>query len=311
MKKAAVPFGLKPAKRHAPKKLRTTQDVVDLQRFMMHAMVRPLTSDDRLQETWSDGRSMALVASEFIKPNDRLTSVERLEIYSRMYWFRLIENFARDCPGLQAYLGDTVFNAVGQAYLAKYPSRSFTLRNLCERLPKFLAENPELTAPRTELAIMLARFEWAQTTAFDSLAKPVLTPRDIAKTPPTRLKLALQPFVTLLHSTHAIDNFAIAVAKREALRGEASNASIEDPVAMKPRKVRSPKAEEVWLAVHRQDNQLYYKRLHPAAFAILTAIEAGKPLTRAIAAGGARVTPKMVQTWFASWMGLGWLTLRK
>ena len=45
---------------------------------------------------------MAEVAAEFIKPNDRLTSFERLEIYNRMYWFRLIDCVRDDCPGLRA-----------------------------------------------------------------------------------------------------------------------------------------------------------------------------------------------------------------
>lgn len=310
MSKAASPYGLKPAKPHAPRRLATTKDVVDLQRFMTHALVRPLTADDRLPESWTDGRSMALVAAEFIKPNDRLTAVERLEIYSRMYWFRLTENFARDCPGLQALLGDAAFNALGQAYLARYPSRSFTLRNLCERLPAFLRENPRLTAPHTALAIQVADFEWAQTVAFDSASLPVLPAKAIQQTPPARLKLRLQPFVTLLALTHAVDNFVIAVAKREAMRGDASNAAVEQ-TAVRHRRVRAPKVEKCWVAVHRQDNRLYYKRLEPEAFAVLRAIEAGQPLTRALAAAGPKVTPARVQRWFATWMTLGWLVLRK
>ena len=40
------------------------------------------------------------VADTFIKPNDRLTSFERLEIYNRQYWFRLIDCFY-DRFGLQ------------------------------------------------------------------------------------------------------------------------------------------------------------------------------------------------------------------
>ena len=34
---------------------------------------------------------MRAAASEFIKPNDRLSSFERLEIYNRQYWFRLLD----------------------------------------------------------------------------------------------------------------------------------------------------------------------------------------------------------------------------
>ncbi len=48
-----------------------------------------------------DGRSMRAVASQIIKPNDRLTSFERLEIYNRQYWFRVLvcvrRRFSRVC----------------------------------------------------------------------------------------------------------------------------------------------------------------------------------------------------------------------
>ena len=44
------------------------------------------------------------------------------------------------------------------AYLAKYPSASFTLRNLGQRLERFLREEPEWTAPKRELALDMVRF---------------------------------------------------------------------------------------------------------------------------------------------------------
>ena len=302
---AAGPFGMKKAAKRPPKRLASTQDVVDVQRFMMHALVRPLTPDDRMQDTWTDGRPMAEVAGEFIKPNDRLDSFERLEIYSRMYWFRLLENIQRDCPALRALLGEDKFTTLSQAYLSRYPSRSFTLRNLCERLPRFIEEKPELTAPDTALALQVARFEWAQTVAFDGPELPKPGPKDLS-VPPSRLKLKLQPFVSLLHLTHALDNFAIAVAKRDSLRGEASNAPVEMSEVPRIGKVRRPKAGELFLAVHRQDNRLYYKRLEAPAYAILQALSQGRPLAKAIQAGGPKVKPKDIERWFATWMKLGW-----
>ena len=303
--KETKPYGMKPAVGRAPRKLSTTKDVVDLQRFMMTAMLRPLTPEDGLQPTWTDGRPMAEVANEFIKANDRLDSFERLEIYSRMYWYRLTENFQRDCPALQAFLGDSRFNALCQAYLTRYPSRSFTLRNLCARLPRFIGERPELTAPDTALAIQIAEFEWAQTVAFDGPQEPKPGPEDLSR-PPGKLTLRLQPYLTLLHFTHALDNYAIAVSRCDALRGEASNAPTEAARAKPVPKLRPPRKGDIWIGVHRQDNSLYYKRLEPEAFAILKALEAGKPLSKAIQAGGPKVKPARVQAWFATWMKLGW-----
>src|SRR5215469_604765 len=103
-----APAGLKPPPR-APGRLRSTADLRALQRLMANALVRPLAPGDALQPTWIDGRPMAEVAAEFIKPNDRLTAFERLEIYNRMYWFRLMDSVLEDSPGLRALLGERRF----------------------------------------------------------------------------------------------------------------------------------------------------------------------------------------------------------
>ena len=95
----------------------------------------------------------AIWRRSFIKPNDRLTSFDRLEIYNRVYWFRVLDCLYDDYPGLRAVLGERKFMKLITAYLAKYPSASFTLRNLGSRLEKFLREEPRWVAPRAELAL--------------------------------------------------------------------------------------------------------------------------------------------------------------
>ncbi len=79
----------------------------------------------------------------------------------------------------------------------------------------------------------MVRFEWAQVVAFDGPAKPPLTPDDILDTPPAKLTLRLQPYLSLLELNFAVDDFLIAVKKGESdvLRGEASNAMNGAPKA--------------------------------------------------------------------------------
>jgi hypothetical protein len=306
-----TPTGLKPTPQHAPKRLATTADVMKLQRLMTRALITPLTAGDDLAPRWHDGRPMAEVVAEFIKPNARLTAVERLEIYSRSYWYRVIDCVYEDSPGLRALLGEKKFSALVRAYLTKYPSRSFTMRNLCARLGQFLGEAPRLTAPRTALAREIARFEWAQTVAFDSEARPVLTPAELAASPPSRLRLGLQPYLTLHAFAHPVDDYVIAVKQRETLRSEASNAlTAATHGAANRKKIAPPRRERIWLAVHRLDNRLYYKRLEAPAFKILTALQSGRTLTQAVAVAGRRVTAEQVQRWFATWMELGWFCRR-
>jgi hypothetical protein len=304
------PVGLQPQPARPPRRLRTNADLRALQRVMVHALVQPLTGSGNLASRFRDGRPMREVAAEFIKPNDRLSSVERLQIYARCYWYRLTDCVYEDCPGLRALLGEKKFAVLVRAYLATYPSRSFTLRNLCAPLPQFIAEEPRWTAPHTALAHTIARFEWAQTVAFDGEARPVLTPDDIADAPPARLRLALQPYLSLLALDWPVDDYVIAVKNRDALRGATSNAASGVSPHGSSRRVARPRPQRVFVAVHRFNNTLYYKRLEPAALAILEQLGAGRTLARAVAVAGSAVTPGQVRDWFSTWMELGWFCRR-
>ncbi len=124
-----------------------------LQRTMARAVMQPLTASERMQKRAPDGKSMRAYASRFIKPNDRLTSFERLEIYNRQYWFRVLSSMVEDFPGLCAVLGDKRFEAMSKAYLVDCPSRSFTLRNLGARLESWLRKHPKWAGPKQALAV--------------------------------------------------------------------------------------------------------------------------------------------------------------
>jgi len=273
--------------------MKSTADLRAFQRVMMGALVRPLGSATE-------------AGAGFIKPNSRLTALERLEIYHRMYWFRLIDSVTDDSPGLAFLLGEAKFDRLVRAYLGKYPSRSFTLRNLCSRLPQFIREEPRWTSPRTALAWDVARFEWAQTVAYDGEERPLLSPAEIAGVPPARLRLALQPCLSLLALDFPVDDFVMAVKKRNTLRDEASNArEAGGRAGRRAKRVAPPRRGRVYLAVYRLGGRLHYLRLELGGFRILEAIRAGRSLARAIAAGG-RLRPAQVEEWFATWMKFGW-----
>src|SRR5271170_2395711 len=153
--------------------------LLELQRRMMKAVMQPLTGSDRIAQKTEDGRPMKIEAAEFITPNSRLTSLERLEIYSRSYWYRALDSLYDDFPGLRAVLGKRAFHLLSRAYLAECPSRSFTLRNLGSRLGDWLERNPQYARNRSELAVDMARLEWAHIEAFDNAAEEVLGPEDL------------------------------------------------------------------------------------------------------------------------------------
>src|SRR5579883_1930543 len=133
-----------------------------IQQRMAAAVMQPLTASENMRAKNAKGKSMRKEAAEFIKPNDRLTSFERLELYNRQYWFRILGALAEDFSGLQAIIGERRFYEMSKAYLTACPSESFTLRNLGSRLEAWLRKNPKWLAPQKELALDMARLEWAE-----------------------------------------------------------------------------------------------------------------------------------------------------
>jgi hypothetical protein len=287
-------------------------NLLAIQRRMARAVMTPLTRDERMRPTSTGGGSMRAEASKFIKPNDRLTSFERLEIYNRQYWFRVLSGFAEDFPGLRAILGERKFDAVSRAYLTDCPSKSFTLRNLGAPLEGWLRKHPKMLGDRAALAIDMARLEWADIDAFDGLAEPGLKQADLAKADPSKLRLRLQPYIHLLDLRYPVDELLIEVRKGLDELNVASNAFSERQKKKRVRQVAALKPAEIYLAVHRVDEEVYFRRLELEEYSILSALAAGKTLAQALGSAwtGSKISPadrqSHVQHWFQTWSSLGW-----
>src|ERR1700739_2798826 len=126
---------------------------------MFHAVRQPLTPSEGMRERALDGTSLRETANEIIRPNDRLTSFQRLEIYNRQYWFRIISSMCDDFEGLRSLLGDKQFHKLMIAYLSEHPSTSFTLRNLGLKLESWLSAHLDYVAGVETLALDFVRLE--------------------------------------------------------------------------------------------------------------------------------------------------------
>jgi len=286
--------------------------LMQLQRTMARAVMQPLTSSERMQRRAPDGGPMKRYASRFIKPNDRLTSFERLEIYNRQYWFRVFSALGEDFPGLRAVLGQRRFDAMAKAYLIANPSRSFTLRNLGSRLEAWLRKNPKWAGTNQNLALDIVRLEWADIEAFDGAVEPPLRPEDLANAAGARLKLTIQPYVQLLSFRYPVDDLLLEVRKEDDDTDFASNAFTERKKRKRVRAVAKLKPAQIFLAVHRIDYSVYFRRLDQEEFFILTALREGKTLSAAVESAFRKSMvpmeerPLQVQTWFQTWSTLGW-----
>jgi hypothetical protein len=285
--------------------------LADLQREMAAAVMRPLTASEEMRPVTSDGRAMSDVAASFIAPNSRLSAFERLEIYNRQYWFRVLGSLAEDFSALRSVIGSSAFESLSIAYLAAHPSRSFSLRNLGSNLPGWLTANPQYAGRRYRLAIDVARVEWAFIEAFDLAERAPLTLEQIS-TLDADSRLALQPHLQLIALDYPVDDLVLSLHHQE--KHQASEAGVDhDDGDDPPAKLPAIRRKAIWLAAHRVDLSVYYLRLAREEFQALSAIRRGLPLAEAIEAGfrGSRASlarrPLRVRQWFTTWAELGWI----
>jgi hypothetical protein len=286
-------------------------NLLELQRRMVEDVRRPLTEGYEMQRADAAGCSVEQIASSYIKPNARLTSFERLEIYNRQYWFRVIDAVSEDYPALGAVLGAEKLDALVLAYLKETPSTSWTLRDLSGKLPEFLNAHPVPAGRKRRLAVDVARLEWAYIEAFDGRQIAPLTADDIQTIGPDS-KVSLQPHVRLLDLHYPVDEIVLAVHKATPESDIVSNAAVERMPRSRG-EIPSVRKERIYLAVHRYDNSVYYRRIKREAWRLLRAIGRGASIAESIPEAFVRTRltgeeqTALLQETFAHASELGWL----
>jgi len=273
---------------------------------MARAVMQPITASETMRLRTDDGLDMAKEAAAFIKPNDRLTAFERLEIYNRQYWFRIFAAFEEDFPGLQAVAGRRAFEKLMRAYLKECPSESYTLRNLGSRLEAWLRANPAYVSGHVELALDMVRLEWAHIESFDAAERVPIAPEQMAMVGP-HSRLKLQPHIRLLAMQYPVDELLLALKHDAQLSDTSSNNATALRRGREVRKAAALKPQAIWLAVHRHGNTIYYKRLCTEEFGVLSGLNEGLTLEQAIEHGckgselDANEAPAMLQSMFTTW----------
>lgn len=291
----------------------STSQLLDIQRRMAAAVMHPLTRAETMPRRRRDGASNQREAESIIRPNDRLSSFDRLEIYNRQYWFRLYSCFEEDFPGLQAILGRAKFDALMRGYLTDCPSESFSLRNLGSRLEAWLDQHPESARPHVALARDMVRLEWAHIEAFDSEERPRLSPEQLA-TVDENSTFSLQPYLRLLALSYPVDDLLLQVRNEEGSSTSSTNNASSARKRHQVRRVAALAPQPIHLGVHRLEGMVWYKPLAAEEFFLLSELVAGQPLGAAIDRAFASSDipedqrPSLLQEAFATWAQLGWFT---
>jgi len=201
-----------------------------------------------------DTASLAPGLVAVIGTGTALAPAERLQIYTRMYFWRIRDALAEDYPQLAALLGDDGFADLLRRYLRRHPSEHPSLRHVGRHLPAFLAAHSVNQIP--PYAADLARLEWARVDAFDA---PDVEPLGKAD----------------LHAIAPNDWATIRLSPIPALSVVACEWPVHDvwadPAGNRPEP--SPTILRVW----RQGHRVFHARVDDLEAAALERLLAGEP----------------------------------
>ena len=222
--------------------------------------------------------------------DERLSALERLDVYANMYFFRLLDCLGEDFPAVRAVLGHERFHALVADYLALHPSEHPSVRRLGRALGDFLASHPALDVP---WLADLACFEWALLEAFDAAdAEPLGVERlqRMAAESWPALRLGLTPSLGIVEARAPVqDVWSAATEGREI------------PVVE-----QQPTTLRVW----RDELRVFHRVIGAAELAALRAAERGEPFaaiceSAATIVGEAQATSEVLtilQRWVADRM---------
>lgn len=269
--------------------------LLSTQRRFLGALLEPLSGENRaLAELPPGDKTPApafhAVADELLRSTESVHARERLGLYHRQYWFRLIDSLAEDFPRVRELLGPEAFLAAIERNLLARPPASWTLRHLGEGFADFLRADSSLSAPLRPWAGALADHEYAHMRVFEAAALPEPADADFATS-----HVMLQPDVAIILAERPISRL---------LAGEKSRPLSPLALASAPRR----ELHVVW----RTAGHAIRSRREPLSLLpLLRGLEKGGALDAIISSARPLPRPALIRPAFARWRALGWLALRQ
>ncbi len=87
-------------------------------------------------------RALPFGLDGWLRDDERLSAIERLDVYANMYFFRLLDCLAEDFPAIHAVVGHERFHALVRDYLTIHPSEHPSVRMLGRALGDLLETHP-------------------------------------------------------------------------------------------------------------------------------------------------------------------------
>lgn len=317
-----------------------TLDLLAMQRAFLAALREPLLGEGRLATALparpgEPSRGFLATATRYMATSRTtgtaeqagaahdgpcLQPAERLDLYHRQYWYRVLDSLEEDFPALKSLLGDDRFRTLMEDYLEATPSRSATLRHLGSQLASYLAASPHLAGRHAVAAHELAQLEYALCLAFEAGEREPASREQLE-----RGILTLQPHV----QPFALRTGADLLWKHATGGGAAPG--LPAPMA----------APQRFVVVYRDGFEPTMEAVDARAFRLLSVLHEGSTLADAIersgladdaaparggrtesrspasptddpdpdaaASAGEEDAAALITRWFATWTSRGWL----
>jgi hypothetical protein len=212
-------------------------DLRRLQEIIYRLIVAPTgVADGLAQETILPvGGLDSLVAGD-----DRMTPVERVEIYANGYFYRILDVLKEDYPAVLAVVGADNFHNLATGYLIEYPPTEPSIYFAGRNLAAYLATHP--LRERFPYLADLARLECSTLESFHATDAKSLDADAMRAIPPAEwpaLRMRAHPAMRLVESAWRVDRVLRAV---------------EDAVAWRP-----PDREPVTILVSRRAARVSFR----------------------------------------------------
>jgi hypothetical protein len=270
---------------------------------MGRACARPLLPGNATRPTGVDGPSLRAEANARLRTKNGMNGLERLAVYNRQYWFRLITIFQDEYPCCLHVIGLDAFNAWVIRYLEAHPPASPYLAEMDAGFPDFLRRRyrSPRAGPEREAVLQAAAYDRAFSNAFDAPdGNPAGGATGNTVSGATRWRLAA-------HVTPLWQHWDFPAYRARCLEDDALTARLG---------LKRLGARGRGLCLHRHEGTLYEKPVTRAEYLLLEALRAPRTLDEVfrVARRGAmeaekRAMEKGVASWFRTWTELGWLEM--
>ena len=231
-----------------------------------------------------------------VEPSATLSAEERVSIYSRMYFARLVDCLSEDYPTVFHVQGAHEFARLTRAYLTRFPPEHYSLNKLGARFPEFLES--KVRVRQKLLTYDIARLERMMTDVFDAEESPVLSPDACAALAPERwAEVRLRPiaaFGLLTFHHDSVNAVVTAVRKEETIPAVRRRTS--------------------WTVVWRRTYRVFRRDLPEPWFELLSALSQGATILAAIERAAERFDgddaelERRVFSWFQESVAEGFFT---